>query len=110
MHRRSEVMEKAGQGELESPCGASRLRLRFENVDLQSPLSENDGCCETIGTSTDDASFAGHFRFSLTCQLTEMRVTAAAQAAWATGRLRSCRLVRAPASARTTPKILAATT
>src|SRR5579864_3658322 len=63
IHGRSEVMKKAGQSELECPCCASRLGLRFENGHLQSSLGENNGRCETIRTSTDDARFAGHLGF-----------------------------------------------
>src|SRR5882724_9036761 len=103
-------MEKARQGKLESSRGASRLRLRLENVYLQSSLRENNGCCEAIRTGADDASSAYQFSFPLTCQVTEMRITRAAQANSATGQLQSYRLLRAPASARTTPTILAATT
>src|SRR6266581_7504647 len=57
-------MEKARQGKLESSRGASRLRLRLENVYLQSSLRENNGCCEAIRTGADDASSAYQFSFS----------------------------------------------
>jgi hypothetical protein len=65
MHGRSEVVKKARQGELESSCGASRLRLGFEDVYLPSVLSKSDGRGETVGTGTDDAGLAGHLRYSL---------------------------------------------
>ena len=48
--------------------------------------------------------------FPFRYQVTEMRITAAAQANSATGQLQSYRLVRAPASARTIPAIPVATT
>jgi hypothetical protein len=69
MHRRSEVMEKSGQGKLERPRGASRLRFRLKNIHLQSVLSENDGRCEAVGPGADNASFAAHVRISLGCEL-----------------------------------------
>lgn len=62
-------MEKAGQRQLERSRGASRLRFCFKNVYLKSPLSENDGCCQTVGAGADHACFAGHWRASLTCEL-----------------------------------------
>src|SRR5882724_6632822 len=65
IHRRSKVMEKAGQSEFESSRGASRLRLGFENVHLQPSLRENNGRRKPIGTGADDASSAYQFRFSL---------------------------------------------
>src|SRR5271163_554645 len=77
MHRRSEVMEKAGQGELKRSGGASRLGLRFKNVHFPSTLSENDGPSETIGTGADDASLAAHLRFSLVRERIDMPVTLA---------------------------------
>ena len=65
MHCRSEVVEKARQGELEGSYGASGLRLGFENGYLESVLGKRDGCSETVGTGTDNASLAGHLGYSL---------------------------------------------
>jgi len=69
IHRRSEVMEKSGQGKFQRSHGASRLGLRLKNVYLQSVLSENDGRRKPVGTGADNASFAGHLRCSLGCEL-----------------------------------------
>ena len=58
-------MPKAGQGELERPGRASRLRLGFKNLHLQSLPSENDRRCKAIRTGADNASSEVHVRLSI---------------------------------------------
>src|ERR1700722_9566252 len=65
MYCRSEVMEKAGQGQLKRSGGASRLGLCFKNVRFPSRLRENDSPSEAVGTGADNASVTPHLRFSL---------------------------------------------
>lgn len=58
-------MPKAGQGEFQCPGRASYLRLSFENLHIQSALSQNDRCCKAIRTGADNASSEVHVRFSI---------------------------------------------
>jgi hypothetical protein len=58
-------MPKARQGEFERPGRASYLRLSFENLHIQSALSQNDRRCKAIRTGADNASFEVHVRFSI---------------------------------------------
>jgi hypothetical protein len=62
-------MPKAGQGELERPGRASRLRLGFKNLHLQSLPSENNRRCKGIRTGADNASSEVHVRFSVEREL-----------------------------------------
>ena len=49
----TEVVEESRQGEFESACGASGLRLGFEDVDLKIALGEGDGRGEAVGAGPD---------------------------------------------------------
>ena len=57
-------MPKAGQGKFEGAGRASRLRLGFKNLHLQSLPSENNRRCKAIRTGADNASSGGHVRLS----------------------------------------------
>jgi hypothetical protein len=58
-------MPKAGQGEFQCPGRASYLRLSFENLHIQSALSQNDRRCKAIRAGADNASSEVHVRFSI---------------------------------------------
>ena len=53
MDRGTEVVEEAGQGELERASGTAWLLLRFEDVDMNTFLREGDGGGEAVGPGTD---------------------------------------------------------
>ncbi len=54
MHGRAEVVEKAGQRERKGARAAAGLRLRLEDVNLQSRLRQDNGRSQTVGTCSDD--------------------------------------------------------
>src|ERR1700674_271405 len=48
MNGGAEIVEEAGQGELECARGTARLRLCFEDVNAHAALREGDGGCEAV--------------------------------------------------------------
>src|SRR5262245_66600810 len=60
MHRRTEVVMKAGQRQFESAGGAAGLRLGFVDIDVQTCLSQDDSRCQAFWTGADYASASRH--------------------------------------------------
>jgi hypothetical protein len=58
--RGAKIMEEARERELESPRGATGLRLGLENVDVHAALRKDDGRGQAVGSRTDDAGSANH--------------------------------------------------
>jgi hypothetical protein len=62
MNGGAEIVEEAGQGELEGACGAAGLRLRLEDINVRAVLCEGDGGSETVGSGADYAGSTGALR------------------------------------------------
>ncbi len=58
MNGGAEIVEEAGQRELERACGAACLWLRLEDVNVHAVLCESDGGGQAVRSGADDASSA----------------------------------------------------
>ena len=63
MNCRSEIVHESWNGQLKRSRRAARLRFRFEYVHLQSSLSKDNGCGESIGPRTDHTGSPTHREF-----------------------------------------------
>ena len=58
MNGGAEIVEEAGQRELEGARGAAGLRLRLEDINVRAALCEGDGGGKAVGSGADYASSA----------------------------------------------------
>src|SRR3984885_8804599 len=60
MNGRPEIVEEAWNCQLERTCRAAGLRLSFEHLHLESGLSKNNSCGESVGPCSDYTGSAAH--------------------------------------------------